>query len=331
MKKAYLIGGISLLALFSCGQESKKTGPILELELQIMDSSFTSGQARETMDILKNRLTGSGSNTAIASLGKEGNTITLQCDSVQPDFISQQLIKPMKLDFYECYSIIELAPLLTEASFEIDKPGTQKKAGINFDGLKKEKISDNFFLALMNPEEPTSNVNTGAMVTMPYLGHVREIDTALFNKLIPIAKNYLPVDCKLIYGERETAETIPVGFFRLYAVKDDDSRLEGNKYLEKVEAVSDGRDRPAIRLQFNAPGTKNWELMTRRCINKCIAIVIDEQVLSAPRVMGAIPGGMSEISGMFTESQTKGIADMMSAGYLPLRLKLVAIRQVPGK
>jgi len=331
VKKASLIGGISLLTLFSCGQGSKKTVPILEMQLQIMDGSFTPGQARETMEILKKRLIGSGSKTAIASLDKEGNTITLQCDSVQPVFISQQLIKPMKLDFYECYSIIDLAPFLKVASFEIDKPGTQKNAGINFDGLKKEQISENFFLALMNPEEPANDAGTGAMLTMPYLGHVRESDTAIFNKLIPIAQNYLPVDCKLIYGERETAETIPDGFFRLYAVKDNDSRMEGNKYLEKVEAAMDGRDRPAIRLQFNVPGTKNWEMMTKRCINKCIAIVIDEQVLSAPRVISAISGGMSEISGMFTESGTKGIAEMMSAGYLPLRLVLVAIRQVPGK
>jgi len=301
------------------------------MQLQIMDSAFTPGQAREAMGILEKRLTGSGIRTAIASLGKAGNTITLQCDSVQPDFISRQLIKPMKLEFYECYTIDALAPMLIAASSQIDKPGTQKNAGINFDELKNQQINEQFFLALMNPVEPTTDERTGATVVMPYLGYVREKDTALFNKLIPIAKNYLPADCKLLYGKRETAKTGQEGILALYAVKNDDSKMEVNQYLEKVEAADDEMGRPSIRLQFNMPGTTNWEKMTQRCINKHIAIVIDEQVLSAPRVMGSISGGKSVISGMFTASETKGIAEMMSAGYLPLRLQLVAIRQIPGK
>lgn len=331
MKKAYLIGGISLLILFSCGQESKKNAPLLEMHLQIMDSVFTPGQTRETMDILKKRLTLSGSQTVMANLGKEGNTIILQSDSVQPDFIRQQLIKPMKLEFYECYTIEELAPMLLEASSEIDKPGVQKNAGINFDELKKQGISERFFLALMNPAEPTIDPKTGGTVIMPYIGYVRERDTALFKKLVLIVKNYLPADCRLMYGKRETGKNGLEGFFELYAVKNGASRMEVNKYLEKVEAVGDETGRPSIRLQFNVPGTKNWERMTERCTNKHIAIVIDGQVLSAPRVLSAITGGISEIAGKFTASEAKWITEMMSAGDLPLHLELVEVRPVPGK
>lgn len=331
MKKTYLIAGISLLALFSCGQKSKKNPPLLELQLQIMDSGFTPAQARETMDILKKRLTSSGSMTSTASLGKEGNTIILQTDSLQPDFIKRRLLQPMKLEFFECYTIVELAPMLIEAAAEIDKPVTQKNARVNFDELRKQQISEKFFLALMNPQEPTTDAKTGATVIMPNLGNVKERDTPLFNKLIPIAKNYLPVGCKLMYGKRETSATGLEGFFGLYAVKDDDSKMEVNKYLEKVEAVGDETGRPSIRLQFNVPGTKNWERMTQRCINKNIAIVIDGQVFSAPLVMGAIAGGISEIAGNFKASDAKEITAMMSAGDLPLHLQLVGMRQVTAK
>jgi SecD/SecF fusion protein len=63
--------------------------------------------------------------------------------------------------------------------------------------------------------------------------------------------------------------------------------------------------------------------MTRKNIDKAIAIVVDELVYSAPFVNGEIEGGRADISGGFTAKEAKQLANMMSGGYLPIRLTLI--------
>jgi preprotein translocase subunit SecD len=81
--------------------------------------------------------------------------------------------------------------------------------------------------------------------------------------------------------------------------------------------------RPSISVRFNELGRKQFARFTTKNINKAIAIVVDGLVYSAPFVNESIEGGNVEIAGVFTKAEAKQFADMLSAGYLPVRLTLI--------
>ena len=97
--------------------------------------------------------------------------------------------------------------------------------------------------------------------------------------------------------------------------------------------VSDARDqfdqfnRPAVGMDMNVRGAKEWEKLTSEANlnNTGIAIVLDNKVYTAPGVsqVGGISGGSSEITGTFTVNETKDIANVLRAGKLPASAEII--------
>ncbi len=79
----------------------------------------------------------------------------------------------------------------------------------------------------------------------------------------------------------------------------------------------------AVYLTFNAEGTTAFADVTSRLTTlqgarNQFAIVLDGKVISAPRTMAAIPDGKPQISGSFTETSAKALADQLKFGALPI-------------
>jgi SecD/SecF fusion protein len=84
--------------------------------------------------------------------------------------------------------------------------------------------------------------------------------------------------------------------------------------------------KPAVSMQMNSKGAKEWEELTGRAYTSkgYIAIVLDNVVYSAPGVSsGPIAGGRSEISGNFDITETKDLANVLRAGKLPAAADIV--------
>jgi SecD/SecF fusion protein len=84
--------------------------------------------------------------------------------------------------------------------------------------------------------------------------------------------------------------------------------------------------KPAVSMQMNGQGAKEWEKITGAVSQQgnAIAIVLDNVVYSAPGVSrGAITGGQSEISGSFSINETKDLANILRAGKLPAAAEIV--------
>jgi len=110
----------------------------------------------------------------------------------------------------------------------------------------------------------------------------------------------------------------------LYAIKTLDNgqaELDG----EGITAAQDYDElnRPAIRMQMDAKGSRIWAKMTERNVGRPIAVVLDNIVYSAPNVNGAITGGNSQISGSFTVQQAQDLAEILMTGKLPAPAKIV--------
>ncbi len=85
----------------------------------------------------------------------------------------------------------------------------------------------------------------------------------------------------------------------------------------------DERSRPAISMQMNATGAKEWRKFTAANVGRRIAIVLDNYVYSAPNVQGEIPNGNTSITGNFTLDEAKDLANILKAGALPAPTTIV--------
>ncbi len=96
---------------------------------------------------------------------------------------------------------------------------------------------------------------------------------------------------------------------------------------EVITNAYQGRDesnRPSVHMVMNSIGAKKWKKLTGSNINRRIAIVLDNRVISAPNVQNEIPNGQSLISGNFTIEETGDMANLLKAGKLPAPTRIVS-------
>ncbi len=102
------------------------------------------------------------------------------------------------------------------------------------------------------------------------------------------------------------------------------------KYLKtaRLDFGGPALQEPLVSLEFNEEGAKIFEKLTEENVGKRLAIYIDDQLISAPVVQEKISGGKAQITGKFTIQEARELARNLSAGALPLPIKLVSQEQV---
>lgn len=98
--------------------------------------------------------------------------------------------------------------------------------------------------------------------------------------------------------------------------------------LVNAQATFDERQRPAVSFKFDSIGAKRFCDVTRENIGKPFAIVLDNTIISAPTIQGAICGGNGIITGSFTSQETAELALLLRSGALPAELKVIEERSV---
>ena len=85
---------------------------------------------------------------------------------------------------------------------------------------------------------------------------------------------------------------------------------------------------PVVSFNFDTAGGNKFAKATRDNIGKRLAIVLDGDVISAPVIQGAIPGGRGIISGNFTVESAADLAMLLRSGALPAPLQVLEERTV---
>lgn len=85
---------------------------------------------------------------------------------------------------------------------------------------------------------------------------------------------------------------------------------------------------PVVSFKLNADGTKKFCSVTSENVGKLFAVVLDNEVITAPRINEAICGGSAIISGSFTVRESSDTAILLRAGALPTSLTVVEERSV---
>ncbi|MDH7512296.1 MAG: protein translocase subunit SecD [Clostridiales bacterium] len=124
-------------------------------------------------------------------------------------------------------------------------------------------------------------------------------------------------------------------------LRGDPKRTEGGYYLLDRVAVVTGKDlrtvrrtvdewnSPAVSFSLNPEGGRRFEKLTAENIGNSIAIILDNRVISAPRVEDRIPaasGGI--IRGNYTIEEAEDLVVVLRAGALPASIKYLEERTI---
>jgi preprotein translocase subunit SecD len=102
--------------------------------------------------------------------------------------------------------------------------------------------------------------------------------------------------------------------------------------LSDAQASFDQRTgEPIVNFKFNGVGARKFGRATQENVGRPFAIVLDNEVISAPVIREPILGGSGQISGNFTVESANNLAILLRAGALPAKLTVIEQRVVgPG-
>ena len=167
----------------------------------------------------------------------------------------------------------------------------------------------------------------------PVVGVAQANDTAAVNEMLSRkqVKDLFPRKLKFSWGVKSVDERGL--FYQLYALKAHDN--SGHPSLPDAakggDIVMDARaDFQQITNEFEVSMTmtpeagKTWSKLTGDNIGKCVAIVLDDAVYSAPRVNQQISGGRSSITGDFDADEANDLANVLKSGKMAAKVNIVS-------
>lgn len=137
--------------------------------------------------------------------------------------------------------------------------------------------------------------------------------------------NQRPRPGTMILKELQEESSAPSAPPTYYLVK---KRVEvsGENLVDSQPTVEQGQ--PVVSFRFDPVGARRFGNVTKRHVNRPFAIVLDNEVISAPVIREPILGGNGIISGNFTTESANRLALLLRSGALPVPLTIIEERSV---
>ena len=240
----------------------------------------------------------------------------------EPERVRKLLQGSANLEFWETYtlaevqsSLLSLDKRLAGADKDTAAADTTKAAA-----AKKSAAADQHpllsKLAQIQGMQPNNCV----------VGYATAKDTAAINAMInsEAAKAVLPADLRLAWGVK-SASGMKANVFELYALRaiNGQPSMQGDVIADAKDEFEQQYHRPIVSMTMTTSGARDWASLTKKNLKKCVAIVLDGYVYSAPVVQSEITGGNSQISGNFTTDDTRDLANVLKSGKMPAPTKIV--------
>ena len=239
--------------------------------------------------------------------GKDGQ-ILLELPGVKDhERVRDLLQRSANLEFYETYTAPEIQSAMANLVSRLASDSTVNVAPL---------------VALLQ--------NPGYGATLGFAPDARTM--AQINDILatPAARATLPSDLKLRWSVKPTVRTDNDGTehnfgYALYTLK-----APGGKPALDGKAVSDASTNydplrgNEVSMRMNAEGARAWARVTAANVGKQVAIVLDDQVYSAPNVNQAIEGGQSSITGDFDIEEAKDLANVLKSGKMDAKVHIIS-------
>ena len=286
--------------------------------------------------------------------GQSGRIMVEMPGIKEPERVRKLLQGSANLEFWETYNSQEITPLLsqlnqrwaaqggevieedTTAAAAVEAAADTVKAAANDLAAKlakkDTKATDSKVVEQAKKQNPLFAIFQPTQGnTLAVVGYANARDTAEINKIIysDLARQIFPAELKLRWGAKAEdfgGQNTKGDIFELYALKI--TEPSGRAPLEG-DVITNGKDdfdqmgHPCVSMQMNSDGARRWSQITKQNIGKAVAIVLDDAVYSAPRILTQIDGGNSQITGNFTIEDTKDLANTLNSGKMPAPTRIV--------
>ena len=251
------------------------------------------------------------------------------------DRVTNLITSKAELQFWEVFENTELQDYLMAAN--------NKVAEILKKEVTEEKDSssqnDNSISSLLDDEENSTVDEEKSLFTYlipetrrsSMIGSAKLTDTVTVNKwlnekeitsLLPNNLRYV----KFLWDYKPVAGNDGEEYLALYAIKGNRKNIadmEGDLIADASQVFDEVRSKPEVRMVMNARGTRLWSKLTEKNINQFVAIVLDDNVYSAPIINEKL-GSISKISGgSMTIEEAQDIATVLKAGKLPAEARII--------
>jgi preprotein translocase subunit SecD len=165
---------------------------------------------------------------------------------------------------------------------------------------------------LGNPEELIKVIGTTAKLTF------RLVDTSMSPE--QALQERPPPDSEIVYGSK--AENRQPYLLEKRVI------VSGEELTDAQPGFDQRSGEPIVSFKFNTSGARKFAQVTQENVGRPFAIVLDEEVISAPVIREPILGGAGQISGNFTVESANNLAILLRAGALPAKLTVIEQRVV---
>jgi preprotein translocase subunit SecD len=99
--------------------------------------------------------------------------------------------------------------------------------------------------------------------------------------------------------------------------------MTGDVLTDARMRIKSDFNEPYVSLDFDSRGARLFDQITAENVKKRLAIVLDNNVYSAPVIQERISGGKAQISGSFSPEEASDLAIVLRAGALPAPVKII--------
>ena len=288
--------------------------------------------------------------------GQEGRIMVEMPGIKEPERVRKLLQGSANLEFWETYSTSEIVPFLVQLD---QKLGAAASAGaldekadttavaeeeVAADTVKADlaaaigksasqdtqsTMSESELEAVRKQHPLLSRLQLMQQDMGSVVGYASKRDMDAISALFetPEAKEVLPSDLSLKWGVKGMGEGAAADIYELYAIRITERNgrapLEGDVVTDAKDEF-DNNGRPCVSMKMNVDGARRWAALTKANLHKSVAIVLDNNVYSAPTVQSEITGGNSQITGNFTTEDTRDLANVLKSGKMPAPAKIVS-------
>lgn len=157
------------------------------------------------------------------------------------------------------------------------------------------------------------------------LGKTAKLDFRMVDVSMPAeqaAQGHVPPDDEILYSTTQPKTPYLVEKRIL---------VSGGDLTDAQPGFDQRTNEPIVSFRFNTSGARKFAQVTQENVGKPFAIILDNQVISAPVIREPILGGSGQISGSFTVESANDLAILLRAGALPAPLTIIEERTVgPG-
>ncbi|MEM7752263.1 MAG: protein translocase subunit SecD [Pseudomonadota bacterium] len=161
------------------------------------------------------------------------------------------------------------------------------------------------------------------LIQVPGLGSAGELKDLIgttarltFHPVVGIVgENAVPRAGNIVLPELPPPGQPPASFYELEGI----AILSGEDLVD-AQPSFDQNGRPSVSFRFNAAGARIFGQYTSENVGALFAVVLDDEVITAPQIQEPITGGSGQITGNFSVEESVDLAVLLRAGALPAEL-----------